>query len=77
METYNKILKKKVRFPKNYDEKTKSLIKKLTRKDPTCRLGSGKEGAKEIITHKAFSGIDFKKLVSLEIKPSYVPGDRF
>lgn len=77
METYKKILKKKVRFPKGFDEKTKTLIKKLTKKEASYRLGSGKDGAEGIKIHSAFDFLDFKKLVTKELKPYYVPGDTF
>ena len=49
------------------------IILKLLQRDPKLRIGSGKEGHKEIKSHPFFSSIDWNKLLKKEIEPPYKP----
>jgi len=54
MAIYQKILKGKVKFPRDFDKKAKSLIKHLLVADTTQRFGCMKDGVKDIKEHKWF-----------------------
>ena len=73
MGIYQKILKCKVKFPKNFDKNAKSLIKHLLVSDVSRRYGCLKNGIKDIIDHKFFEGFDWKGLLFRTIKPPFIP----
>ena len=73
MAIYQKILKCKVKFPKNFDRNAKSLIKHLLVLDISRRYGCLKNGIKDIIDHKFFEGFDWKGLLFRTIKPPFIP----
>ena len=73
MGIYQKILKCKVKFPKNFDRNAKSLIKHLLVLDISRRYGCLKNGIKDIIDHKFFEGFDWKGLLFRTIKPPFIP----
>lgn len=54
MAIYQKILKGKVKFPRNFDKDAKSLVKHLLVADLTKRYGNLKGGANDIKTHRWF-----------------------
>jgi len=54
MAIYQKILKGKVKFPRNFDRGAKSLVKHLLVADLTKRFGNLKGGAKDIKNHRFF-----------------------
>ena len=66
------LFKKEVKFPRNFNELAKDLIKKLLVPNPLKRLGS--EGDSESIKkHPYFKGINWEKFEKREIKPPYIP----
>jgi len=73
MVIYQKILKGKVRFPRNFDKNAKSLVKHLLVADLTKRFGNLKNGVKDILNHRWFNGIDYKKLYKKELEANYIP----
>lgn len=62
MEIYQKILKGKVKFPRNFPKGAKSLVKHLLVADLTKRFGNLKGGAKDIKNHRFFKKMDFEAL---------------
>jgi len=48
------------------------LIKKLLRRPVARRLGSN-EGAKEIMTHAFFKGVNWRDVLCKKIKPPFIP----
>lgn len=73
---YQKIVKCKVKFPKQFDKESKSLIKHILVLDPSKRLGELKNGANDIKEHKYFDVIDkagvlSKKLPAVLKPPKY------
>jgi serine/threonine protein kinase len=70
---YEKILECKLRFPPHFDALAKDLVKHLLVPDLSQRYGNLKAGSEDIKTHKWFYGVDWNKLVSLEIPAPYVP----
>ena len=52
MSIYGKILKGKVKFPRNFDKNAKSLVKHLLKGDLTKRYGNMKNGVNDIKNHR-------------------------
>ena len=70
---YEKILNCKLRFPSHFDPLAKDLVKRLLSPDLSKRFGNLKDGVQDIKEHKWFAGVDWVKLVNLEIPAPYVP----
>jgi serine/threonine protein kinase len=73
MAIYQKILKGKVQFPKNFDKNAKSLVKHLLVADLSKRYGNLKNGANDVKNHRWFSDIDWNQLLAKKIKAPYKP----
>ncbi|KAM3129709.1 hypothetical protein pb186bvf_018222 [Paramecium bursaria] len=73
MAIYQKILKGKVKFPRNFDKEAKVLVKHLLVADITKRFGNLKDGANDIKNHKWFEGFNWDQLMQKKIKPVYKP----
>ena len=73
MAIYQKILKGKVKFPRNFDSNAKSLVKHLLVADLTKRYGNMKGGVNDIKNHRFFSGFDWIRLVQKSLTMPYVP----
>ncbi len=70
---YEKILGCKLRFPSHFDPLAKDLVKRLLSPDLSKRFGNLKDGVQDIKTHKWFAGVDWDKLLTLEIPAPWVP----
>ena len=70
---YQKILKGKIKFPSSFNSNAKSLVKHLLEADLSKRYGNLKGGVDDIKNHRLFKGLDWNALVSLQIKPPYLP----
>ncbi|XP_028808582.1 serine/threonine-protein kinase AtPK2/AtPK19 [Neltuma alba] len=68
-----KIIKDKIKLPAFLSSEAHSLLKMLLQKDATKRLGSGTRGSLEIKNHKWFKPINWRKLDSREVQPSFRP----
>jgi len=73
MAIYQKILKGKVKFPRNFDKNAKSLVKHLLVADLTKRYGNLKGGVDDIKTHRWFSDIDWEALEAKKIPATFKP----
>ena len=62
MTIYQKILKGKVKFPRDFDKSAKSLVKHLLVADVTKRYGCLKGGVGDIKGHRWFKGFDWMAL---------------
>ncbi|XP_008286868.1 cGMP-dependent protein kinase 1 [Stegastes partitus] len=60
-------------FPKSISKSASSLIKKLCRSNPSERLGSQRNGAKDIQKHKWFEGFNWDGLCKRTLTPPVVP----
>ncbi|XP_022608313.1 cGMP-dependent protein kinase 1-like [Seriola dumerili] len=60
-------------FPKNISKSASSLIKKLCRSNPSERLGTLRNGAKDIQMHKWFEGFDWDGLCKRTLNPPVIP----
>ncbi|KAI8976515.1 kinase-like domain-containing protein [Pilobolus umbonatus] len=73
LKLFEKIITGKVKYPAYLDPHAKDLIKKLLTSDLTKRYGNLKSGSEDIKRHKWFSGVDFDKILTKQIKAPYVP----
>ncbi|XP_037634372.1 cGMP-dependent protein kinase 1 isoform X1 [Sebastes umbrosus] len=60
-------------FPKTISKSASSLIKKLCRSNPSERLGSQRNGAKDIQKHKWFEGFNWDGLCKGTLNPPVIP----
>jgi ribosomal protein S6 kinase alpha-5 len=66
-----RILKKRVPFPKNMDSQAKSFIAGLLEKDASIRLGA--KGVNEIKDHPFFQGINWEMVEQRKMPPAIKP----
>ncbi|KAG7243894.1 hypothetical protein INR49_006049 [Caranx melampygus] len=62
-----------IEFPKNISKSASSLIKKLCRSNPSERLGTLRNGAKDIQKHKWFEGFNWDGLCKRTLNPPVIP----
>ncbi|XP_075960970.1 cGMP-dependent protein kinase 1 isoform X1 [Anarhichas minor] len=60
-------------FPKTISKSASSLIKKLCRTNPSERLSSQRNGAKDIQKHKWFEGLNWNGLCKGTLNPPVIP----
>ncbi|XP_041370910.1 G protein-coupled receptor kinase 5-like isoform X2 [Gigantopelta aegis] len=63
-------------YSAKFSEDSQCICKVLLQKDPTCRLGCGPEGAREVKSHIFFKNINFKRLEAGMWDPPFVPDPR-
>lgn len=73
MMIYQKVIKGKIRFPKEMNKDAKSLIKHLLAADTTKRYGCLKNGVKDIVNHSFFDEFNWRDFIFLRMQPQYVP----
>lgn len=70
---YEKILRNEVSFPSHIDPYAKDLIRGLLTADRTKRLGNLRGGARDVMGHPWFQGVDWGALERKEIGAPIVP----
>ncbi|BEI97919.1 hypothetical protein CcaverHIS631_0302180 [Cutaneotrichosporon cavernicola] len=70
---YEKILRNEVSFPSHIDPYAKDLIRNLLAADRTKRLGNLRGGARDVMSHPWFQGVDWGALERKEIGAPIVP----
>ena len=73
MRIQERILKERLKVPSYLSSEAASLIKLLLTKDAKNRLGSGPRGPQNVKDHKFFSGVNWDKVLNLEVTPSFQP----
>lgn len=73
IETYKKIIKCRIKFPRYFSQEAKELIKGLLRSKPVKRLGVLRGGARNIRKHTWFSDFSWENLVSFKARPPIIP----
>uniref|UniRef100_A0AAR2K6N3 Ribosomal protein S6 kinase n=1 Tax=Pygocentrus nattereri TaxID=42514 RepID=A0AAR2K6N3_PYGNA len=71
--TIDKILKCKLSLPPYLTPDARDLVKKLLKKNPTQRLGSGKGDCADIQKHPFFRHINWEDLLNKRVEPPYRP----
>uniref|UniRef100_A0A6Q2XTX1 non-specific serine/threonine protein kinase n=1 Tax=Esox lucius TaxID=8010 RepID=A0A6Q2XTX1_ESOLU len=67
------ILMEEIRFPRNLAPEGKALLAGLLKKDPKQRLGGGPDDAKDVMSHKFFSSINWQDVVDRKLTPPFKP----
>ncbi|KLT40161.1 Pkinase-domain-containing protein [Cutaneotrichosporon oleaginosum] len=70
---YEKILRNEVSFPSHIDPYAKDFIRGLLTADRTKRLGNLRGGARDVMNHPWFQGVDWGSLERKEIGAPIVP----
>lgn len=70
---YEKILRNEVAFPSHVDVYAKDLIRGLLTADRSKRLGNLRGGAKDVMGHAWFAGVDWGSLERKEIGAPIIP----
>ena len=73
MKIYENINRDKIYYPSNMNQNAKTLIKHLLNHIEEKRLGCGKNGILELISHPFYNKYDWKGLLFKNIKPPYIP----
>jgi len=73
MNIYRKIINTKPKYPDGFDNRCKSLVKHLLRRDLSKRFGNLKNGAEDLKTHRFFEEISYPDLVDRKLKVPYTP----
>merc|ERR1711997_602616 len=73
IETYRKIIKCRLKFPRYFTTEAKELIKSLLRAKATKRLGVIKGGAANIRSHPWYNGFSWSDLMQFKLTPPIVP----
>ena len=74
-EIFDSIVNDDVRYPRFLTIESISIMRKLMRKNPEKRLGSGEKDSEEVKTQRFFKHINWEwdRLLSKDIKPKFVP----
>ncbi|XP_064207723.1 RAC-beta serine/threonine-protein kinase-like [Anguilla rostrata] len=67
------ILMEEIRFPRNLSPEAKALLAGLLKKDPKQRLGGGPDDAKDVMTHKFFTAINWQDVLQRKLIPPFKP----
>lgn len=70
---YENILIGRVKYPRNFDKSTKSIIKHLLTADLSRRYGTLNNGVNDVKNHRWFNIIDWNMLRDKEIPGPYIP----
>ncbi|WWC91546.1 uncharacterized protein L201_006492 [Kwoniella dendrophila CBS 6074] len=70
---YEKILRGDIAFPSHIDPYAKDLIRGLLTSDRSKRLGNLRNGARDVMSHAWFTGVDWRTLERKEIGAPIVP----
>jgi len=73
MAIYQKILKGKIKFPRDFHKDAKSLVKHLLVADVTKRYGCLRNGANDIKNHRWFKNLDWFKLGQKRVPVPFIP----
>ncbi|XP_059850120.1 serine/threonine-protein kinase N2-like [Hypanus sabinus] len=72
-EVFDSIVNTEVRYPRFLSTEVISIIRKLLRKNPEYRLGTGEEDAEEVKKEMYFREVDWEALFARKVKPPFVP----
>ena len=71
--TISKILHADLKFPRHLTIEARDLIKKLLRRSPDMRLGSGPDDALPIRRHPFFNGLSWDDVLAKRLEPPFKP----
>ncbi|EEY62639.1 protein kinase, putative [Phytophthora infestans T30-4] len=70
---FQNIVKLPLRFPSEFSDDARSLLRGLICRNPAKRLGSGPCGAQEIMDHPFFAQVDWEKLYKRDVPVPFKP----
>ncbi|TDH71201.1 hypothetical protein CCR75_007296 [Bremia lactucae] len=70
---FQNIVKLPLRFPLEFSEEARSLLRGLICRNPAKRLGSGPCGAQEIMDHPFFAKVDWERLYKRDVSVPFRP----
>jgi protein kinase N len=72
-EVFDSIVNEEVRYPKFLSSDSLAIMRRLMRKNPEKRLGSGEHDAEEVMKQTFFRNLNWDDLLARKIKPPFVP----
>ncbi|XP_078282215.1 serine/threonine-protein kinase N2-like [Rhinoraja longicauda] len=72
-EIFDSIVNDEVRYPRFLSTEAISIIRKLLRKNPEHRLGTGDQDAEEVKKEMYFGEVDWVALFDRRLKPPFIP----
>ncbi|XP_029110252.1 serine/threonine-protein kinase N1-like isoform X1 [Scleropages formosus] len=72
-EVFDSIVNDEVRYPQFLSAEATSLMKRLLRRNPERRLGSGEKDAEEVKKQPFFRDVDWEALFQKKLPPPFVP----
>lgn len=75
-EVYDCILEDEVEFPGYMPEESGDFVGRLLEKEPGKRLGSGLNGADQVMAHAFFWGVEWEDVYYKRVAPPFVPEAR-
>ena len=73
IQTYEKIVSGRVRFPNHFTIDLKDLLKNLLQVDLTRRFGTLKSGIRDIKEHRWFKDLDFMAIYEKTLVAPFIP----
>jgi serine/threonine protein kinase len=70
---FQNIVKLPLRFPSEFSDDARALLRGLICRNPAKRLGSGPCGAQEIMDHPFFGAVDWEKLYKRDVPVPFKP----
>jgi hypothetical protein len=68
-----RVLAGKITWPRTIDEQTKAFIKKLLTQNAEKRLGSGRNGSREVKEQPLLASVKWEDVYARKLKPPIVP----
>ncbi len=74
-EIFKMIISQKIRFPRDFDKRAKSIIRHLTDHDLSKRYGNLRHGSDDVKNHRFFNEINFYSIITMATKPPHVQSE--
>ncbi|KAJ8002019.1 hypothetical protein DPEC_G00175460 [Dallia pectoralis] len=72
-EVFDSIVNDEVRYPRFLSTEAIAIMRRLLRRNPERRLGSGEKDAEEVKKQPFFRGLDWEALLQRKLPPPFVP----
>uniref|UniRef100_A0A3B4U1G9 protein kinase C n=1 Tax=Seriola dumerili TaxID=41447 RepID=A0A3B4U1G9_SERDU len=72
-EVFDSIVNDEVRYPRFLSTEAIAIMRRLLRRNPERRLGSGEKDAEDVKKQPFFRGMDWEALLQREVPPPFVP----
>ena len=72
-ELFSQIINSEARYPRTLSTEAVAITRKLLKKDPERRLGSGQRDAEDVKKQQFFRCINWEDLLQRRITPPFIP----